>query len=165
MDRIVDTTEYNGAKLIDGSLAKSVDASKHKILQLGVDATSDNQLNLNNILDITNQSTEALGLTGSNIKTQGAALQALNDLTTAINKIINTRARVGTAQIRMLHAAENLDIHHETLTSAVSTIRDADLAEELTILTKNQLLVQAGVAMIGQANLNPLAALTLLEGV
>ena len=101
----------------------------------------------------------------SNIKTQGSALKALNDLTVAINQIINTRARVGTAQIRMLHAADNLDITQETLTSAVSTIRDADLAEELTILTKNQLLVQAGVAMIGQANLNPQAALTLLEGV
>mgnify|MGYP003300540454 CR=1 FL=1 len=47
----------------------------------------------------------------------------------------------------------------------MSTIRDADLAEELTELTKNQLLIQAGVAMVGQANLNPHAALTLLEGV
>ena len=119
----------------------------------------------NNILDIGDQSTKSLGLTGSNIKTQGSALQALNDLTVAINQIIHTRARVGTAQIRMLHAAANLDITEETLTTAVSTIRDADLAEELTILTKNQLLVQAGVAMIGQANLNPQAALTLLEGV
>jgi flagellin len=165
LDRIVDTTEYNGAKLIDGSLAKGVDAAQHKILQLGVDTTEDHQLNLNNILDIKDQSTKSLGLTGSNIKTQGAALTALNDLTVAINQIINTRARVGTAQIRMLHAADNLDITQETLTSAVSTVRDADLAEELTILTKNQLLVQAGVAMIGQANLNPQAALTLLEGV
>ena len=72
---------------------------------------------------------------------------------------------MGTAQIRMLHAADTLTVQEETLTAAVSTIRDADLAEELTELTKNQLLIQAGVAMVGQANLNPQAALTLLEGV
>ena len=94
-----------------------------------------------------------------------AAFQALNDLTSSIDQIIHTRSRVGTAQIRMLHAADNLSIQEETLTAAVSTIRDADLAEELTELTKNQLLIQAGVAMVGQANLNPQAALTLLEGV
>ena len=165
MDRIVDTAEYNGSKLLDGSLSKSVAAANQTVLQLGVDTTSSSQLNLNNILDIADQSTAALGLTGSNIKTQGAAFQALNDLTSSIDQIIHTRSRVGTAQIRMLHAADNLSIQEETLTAAVSTIRDADLAEELTELTKNQLLIQAGVAMVGQANLNPQAALTLLEGV
>ena len=165
MDRIVDTAEYNGSKLLDGSLSKSVAAANQTVLQLGVDTTSSSQLNLNNILDIADQSTAALGLTGSNIKTQGAAFQALNDLTSSIDQIIHTRSRVGTAQIRMLHAADNLSVQEETLTAAVSTIRDADLAEELTELTKNQLLIQAGVAMVGQANLNPQAALTLLEGV
>ena len=165
MDRIVDTTEYSGAKLLDGSLSKNLEVAKHTVLQLGVDTSSDNQLDLNVLLDISDQSTAALGLTNSNIKTQGAAFQALNDLTAAINQLINTRARVGTAQIRRLHAADTLTVQEETLTAAVSTIRDADLAEELTELTKNQLLIQAGVAMVGQANLNPQAALTLLEGV
>jgi flagellin len=60
---------------------------------------------------------------------------------------------------------DNLNVQVENLTEAVSTIRDVDLAEEVTSLTKNQLLVQAGVAMVGQANINPQAALTLLEGV
>ena len=165
MDRIVDTTEYSGAKLLDGSLAKNLATADHTVLQLGVDTKADNQLDLNVLLDIADQSTEALGLDNSHIKTQGAAFQALNDLTAAINQLINTRARVGTAQIRMLHAADTLTVQEETLTAAVSTIRDADLAEELTELTKNQLLIQAGVAMVGQANLNPQAALTLLEGV
>jgi flagellin len=64
-----------------------------------------------------------------------------------------------------LHALDNLNVQVENLTDAVSTIRDVDLADELTELTKNQLLVQAGVAMVGQANINPQAALTLLEGV
>ena len=52
MDRIVDTAEYNGSKLLDGSLSKSVAAANQTVLQLGVDTTSSSQLNLNNILDI-----------------------------------------------------------------------------------------------------------------
>lgn len=165
LDRIVDTTEFNGTFLLDGTLAASQPAADHNVLQLGVDSSADNQIDLNNILDLTNVGTAALGLTGSNITTQGAAFQALNDLTSSIDQLIQVRGRVGTTQIRMLHAFDNLKVQEENLTAAVSTIRDADLAEELTILTKNQLLVQAGVAMVGQANVNPQAALTLLEGV
>jgi len=165
LDRIVATTEFNGTTLLDGTLAAGVPQAHHNVLQLGVDASADNQIDLNNILDLTNVDAASLGLSGSNITTQGASFQALNDLTIAINDLIQVRGRVGTTQIRMLHANDNLTVHAENLNAAVSTIRDADLAEELTTLTKNQLLVQAGVAMVGQANLNPQAALTLLEGV
>ena len=96
---------------------------------------------------------------------QGSAFLALNDLTNAIDTILDARGRLGTAQIRSMHAVDNLNVQVENLTAAVSTIKDVDLADELTKLTKNQLLVQAGVAMVGQANINPQAALTLLEGV
>ena len=165
LDRIVATTEFNGTTLLDGTLAATQPAADHNVLQLGVDSSADNQLDLNNILNLTNVGTASLNLTGSNITTQGSALQALNDLTVSINDLIQVRGRVGTTQIRMLHAFDHLTVQAENLNAAVSTIRDADLAEELTTLTKNQLLVQTGVAMVGQANLNPQAALTLLEGV
>ena len=165
LDRIVATTEFNGTTLLDGTLAATQPAADHNVLQLGVDSSADNQLDLNNILNLTNVGTASLNLTGSNITTQGSAFQALNDLTVSINDLIQVRGRVGTTQIRMLHAFDHLTVQAENLNAAVSTIRDADLAEELTTLTKNQLLVQAGVAMVGQANLNPQAALTLLEGV
>ncbi len=165
LDRIVATTEFNGTFLLDGTLAASQPATNHNVLQLGVDSSADNQIDLNNILNLTNVDAASLNLTGSNITTQGSAFQALNDLTVSINDLIQVRGRVGTTQIRMLHAFDHLTVQAENLNAAVSTIRDADLAEELTTLTKNQLLVQAGVAMVGQANLNPQAALTLLEGV
>ena len=165
LDRIVATTEFNGAFLLDGTLAASQPAADHNVLQLGVDSSSDNQFNLNNMLNLTNVGTASLGLSGSNITSQGDAFQALNALTTSIDDLIQARGRVGTTQIRIMHAFDNLKVQEENLTAAVSTIRDADFAEELTSLTKNQLLVQSAVAMVGQANLNPQAALTLLEGV
>ena len=165
LDRIVATTEFNGTFLLDGTLAASQPTADHNVLQLGVDSSSDNQFDLNNMLNLTNVGTASLGLSGSNITSQGDAFQALNALTTSIDDLIQVRGRVGTTQIRIMHAFDNLKVQEENLTAAVSTIRDADFAEELTSLTKNQLLVQSGVAMVGQANLNPQAALTLLEGV
>ena len=165
LDRIVATTEFNGTFLLDGTLAASQPAADHNVLQLGVDSSSNNQFDLNNMLNLTNVGTASLGLSGSNITNQGDAFQALNALTTSIDDLIQARGRVGTTQIRIMHAFDNLKVQEENLTAAVSTIRDADFAEELTSLTKNQLLVQSAVAMVGQANLNPQAALTLLEGV
>jgi len=165
LDRIVATTEFNGTFLLDGTLAASQPAADHNVLQLGVDSSSNNQFDLNNMLNLTNVGTASLGLSGSNITSQGDAFQALNALTTSIDDLIQARGRVGTTQIRIMHAFDNLKVQEENLTAAVSTIRNADFAEELTSLTKNQLLVQSGVAMVGQANLNPQAALTLLEGV
>jgi flagellin len=165
LDRIVATTEFNGTFLLDGTLAASQAAADHNVLQLGVDSSSNNQFDLNNMLNLTNVGTASLGLSGSNITSQGDAFQALNALTTSIDDLIQARGRVGTTQIRIMHAFDNLKVQEENLTAAVSTIRDADFAEELTSLTKNQLLVQSAVAMVGQANLNPQAALTLLEGV
>ena len=165
LDRIVATTEFNGTFLLDGTLAASQPAADHNVLQLGLDSSSDNQFDLNNMLNLTNVGTASLGLSGSNITSQGDAFQALNALTTSIDDLIQARGRVGTTQIRIMHAFDNLKVQEENLTAAVSTIRDADFAEELTSLTKNQLLVQSAVAMVGQANLNPQASLTLLEGV
>jgi flagellin len=163
IDRIVDTAEFNGTYLLNGTLSKG--ATEHIVLQVGVDSSSRNQIDLNETANVSDVSTSSLGLTGSKITTQGSAFLAINDLTKAVDTLIEARGRVGTAQIRSMHAMDNLNVQVENLTDAVSTIRDVDLADELTELTKNQLLVQAGVAMVGQANINPQAALTLLEGV
>ena len=163
IDRIVGTTEFNGTFLLNGTLSKT--AAEHIVLQAGVDSSSRNQIDLNDLANLNDVSTSSLNLNNSEITTQGSAFLALNDLTQAIDTMLDARGRLGTAQIRSLHAMDALNAQIENLTDAVSTIRDVDLAEELTTLTKNQLLVQAGVAMVGQANINPQAALTLLEGV
>jgi len=163
LDRIAGVTEFRGTSLLDGSLG--ADAAEHLVLQLGVDSSAKNQIDLNTDIDLTEVSTNGLGLEGSNITSQGSAFQALNDLTTSIDNLIDIRSRVGATQIRMTHALDSLNVLVENLTAATSTIRDADMAVSLTELTKNQILVQAGAAMIGQANLIPQAVLTLFEGV
>ena len=163
LDRVSSSTEFRDTVLLDGSLAAS--ASEHLVLQIGVDATSKNQIDLNESIDLTEVSRDALNLTNSNVTSQGGAFLALNDLTSAIDSLIQIRSRAGSTQIRLTSALNNLNAQIEGLTGAVSTIRDADMAEELAALTKNQILVQAGAAMIGQANLIPQSVLTLFEGV
>ena len=163
LDRISSSTEFRDTTLLDGSLANS--ASVHLVLQLGADSSSKNQIDLNNELDLTQVSRAAFNLTDSNVTSQGSAFLALNDLTSAINTLISIRSRAGSTQIRLTSALNNLNAQIENLSGAVSTIRDADIAEELALLTKNQILVQAGAAMLGQANLIPQAVLTLFEGV
>jgi len=163
LDRISSTTEFRGTNLLDGSLAAG--ALEHLVLQLGVDSSANNQINLNTEIDLQEISQNGLNLTGSNITSQSSSFLALNDLTAAIDTLIQTRSRVGSTQIRMTHAVNSINAQAENLTAAESTIRDADIAAELTDLTKNQILVQAGAAMLGQANLIPQAVLTLFEGV
>ena len=163
LDRISNSTSFRDTILLDGTLAKS--ASEHLVLQVGVDSTSENQIDLNNELDLTQVSRAAFNLEDSNVTSQGAAFLALNDLTSSINTLIEIRSRAGSTQIRLTSALNNLNSQIENLTGAVSTIRDANIAEELAALTKNQILVQAGAAMLGQANLIPQAVLTLFEGI
>ena len=163
LDRISNSTEFRDTTLLDGSLAKS--ASVHLVLQLVSDSSSKNQIDLNSELDLTQVSRAAFNLTDSNVTSQGSAFLALNDLTSAINTLISIRSRAGSTQIRLTSALNNLNAQIENLSGAVSTIRDANIAEELALLTKNQILVQAGAAMLGQANLIPQAVLTLFEGV
>ena len=163
LDRISNSTSFRDTILLDGTLAKS--ASEHLVLQVGVDSTSENQIDLNNELDLTQVSRAAFNLEDSNVTSQGAAYLALNDLTSSIDTLIEIRSRAGSTQIRLTSALNNLNSQIENLTGAVSTIRDADIAEELAGLTKNQILVQAGVAMLGQANLIPQTVLTLFEGI
>ena len=163
LDRISNSTSFRDTILLDGTLAKS--ASEHLVLQVGVDSTSDNQIDLNNELDLTQVSRAAFNLEDSNVTSQGAAFLALNDLTSSIDTLIEIRSRAGSTQIRLTSALNNLNSQIENLTGAVSTIRDANIAEELAALTKNQILVQAGAAMLGQANLIPQTVLTLFEGI
>jgi len=162
LDRIGVTTEFSGQKLLDGSLAAG--APDELVLQVGVDSNINNRINLNQELDITSTSSSSLGFASENISTVAGALSAMDALTSAIEQLITVRARVGAGQQSLDRALNTLNISIENLTSAVSTIRDADLAAEITDLTKNQILVQSGAAMVSQANLNPQSVLTLLGG-
>jgi flagellin len=101
----------------------------------------------------------AVGSAYSNMAT--ASLAAID---TAVDAVTAMRSGLGAVQNRLDHALSVTGIYQENLTSAESRIRDVDMAEEMVNLTKNQILQQAGTAMLAQANQAPQSVLTLLRG-
>ena len=160
LDRIARIAEFNGQKLLDGSLA--ADSLETVVLQIGLDSSSNSRINLNEVLNVTAVTSEGLDLDESSIVTQQDSLDAIGKLTTSIDTLNEIRGRVGANQNQLTRALNNLNVSIEGLSTALTTIRDADLAVELASLTKNQILVQSGAAMVGQSNLTPQAVLTLL---
>jgi len=160
-DRIANSTEFNGQKLLDGTLAAS--SSDTVVLQLGVDSSDDNRFDLNQKINLTAITSSALGFSTDSITTNTGAVTAMANLTKAIEKLSTIRGRVGAVQETLDFSKAAMDAHIENLTGAVSTMRDADFAEEFASMTKNQILVQSAAAMIGQANLIPQSVLTLLQ--
>jgi len=160
-DRIANSTEFNGRKLLDGSLAAS--SSDTTVLQLGLDSSDNNRFDLNQKINLTAVTSSALGFSTDSIATDTGALTAMANLTTAIEKLSAIRGRVGAVQEALDYSKAALDANVENLTGAVSTMRDADFAEEFASMTKNQILVQGAASMIGQANLIPQSVLTLLQ--
>jgi len=160
-DRIAATSEFNGRKLLDGSLASS--SSDATVIQLGLDSSDNSRFSLNKEIDLTATTSSKLGFSSDNIRTDTAALTAMGNLTSAIEKLSSIRGKIGAVQERLEYSKAALDASVENMTGAISTMRDADFAEEFAGLTRNQILVQGASAMIGQANLIPQAVLTLLQ--
>jgi len=160
-DRIANTTEFNSRKLLDGSLAAS--SSDTTVLQLGLDSSDNNRFDLNQKINLTAITSSALGFSTDSIATDTGALTAMANLTAAIEKLSTIRGRVGAVQETLDYSKAALDSSVENLTGAVSTMRDADFAEEFASMTRNQILVQGAASMIGQANLIPQSVLTLLQ--
>jgi flagellin len=100
---------------------------------------------------------------GTNISTTGAAMTALADVRNAINQLASDRARIGAYQSRLNYTSEQLTISKENLTAASSVIQDVDVADESTQYARYQILVNAGTAMLAQANSLPQSVLRLLQ--
>ena len=103
-----------------------------------------------------------LGITGLSLSTTAASQNALSSIDAAITTLSSGRANIGAFQNRLAFASANLATIAENIQAAESVIRDVDMAAEMTEMTKNQILLQAGTAMLGQANLAPQAVLQLL---
>ncbi len=78
--------------------------------------------------------------------------------------VTDIRAKLGAYQNRLEHAIANLDVGAENITEALSRIEDTDMAKEMSIFTQKNVLVQAGTAMLAQANERPQNILSLLQG-
>ncbi len=163
IDRIAATTEFNGQKLVDGSLAATVPFANQILIQVGIDSSVNSRINLNTEVDLQAITSSSLGIDVLSVTTAGAALSALDLLNSSISLVTQGRGKVGAVQNRLVRTIANLSITVENLSAAESAIRDADIAEEVAFLTRNQILVQAATAMVGQANLIPQAVLQLLQ--
>jgi flagellin len=163
IDRITNTTEFNGQKLIDGSLASSIASTSQVFIQIGIDSNANSRINLNEQINLKAVTSSALSIDTLSVKTATEALTALDGISEAISTVTATRGQVGAVQNRLMRSISNLSISVENLSAAESQIRDADIAEEVALLTRNQIMVQASTAMVGQANLIPQSVLQLLQ--
>ncbi len=155
IDRISNVSEYNGQKLLDGSLATS-----GADLQVGIFNTANDRITV----QINDVRASTLGITALNLTTATNSQAALASIDTAITTVSTARGSIGAAQNRLTSAVNNIGSQKENYSAANSRIVDVDVAEESSALSRNQVLVQAGVAVLAQANQMPSYALSLLRG-
>ncbi|AHF10629.1 flagellin [Dehalobacter restrictus] len=105
---------------------------------------------------------QAVTVAGADISTQAAANTAITTINNALESVSAQRSTLGAMQNRLEHTINNLQAASENLTASRSTIKDVDMAQEMSSFTKSQILSQAGVAMLAQANQVPQAVLKLL---
>ena len=162
IDRIANTTQFNGQGLVDGSLASTVSSTNQVFIQVGIDSGVNSQINLNTEINLQAVTSSSLGVDVLSVTAADAALTTLDSINTAISQVTQSRGSVGAVQNRLTRSVANLSVSIENLQAAESAIRDADIAGEIATLTRNQILVQTSTAMVGQANLLPQSILQLL---
>ena len=162
LTRIAQTTEFNGTGLIDGTLASAATGSQHVLIQIGIDSSENSRLNLNTEINLKAVTSSVLGLENLSVTGAANALTALTAINTAIGSVTADRGKVGAVQNRLQRSVSALSVTSENLQAAESAIRDADVAQEIAQLTRNQILVQTSTAMVGQSNLIPQSVLQLL---
>jgi flagellin len=153
IDRIAAVTEFNGVMLLSGTGNDSLS------IQIGFRSSANDQL----ALSLNDLTTTALNLSTTNVSTSNAALLALSNIDSAISAVASARANVGSLQNRIDAAVQNLEVANENVSAAESRIRDADIAFETALFTRNQILVSAGTSILAQANTLPQQALSLLQ--
>ena len=158
LDRIANSTEFNGTFLLDGTggtLDFQVNTGGMNLL--GVDRISFDAFKLDVNLD-------KLGLEELNIANKYNAQRSLGMLDTSIQDVSSIRGELGALENRLTSTINNLGVSVENLTAARSRIKDVDVASETAEMTQRNILMQAGVSVLAQANNVPRMALSLLEG-
>jgi flagellin len=152
LNRVVNVTEYNGQKLVDGSVSTGVS------FQVGMNNTANDRISVS----IANSGSTNLGLNDEVLTSSTGAQKAIAALDTALQTINTSRGTLGATQNRLEATMSNLSIMHENTASANSRIKDVDVAEESAAFTRSQILSQAGTSMLAQANSLPQSALSLI---
>jgi flagellin len=149
LDRIQSTTQFNTQNLLDGNFTG-------KNLQVG--SLCGQQI----AISIGNMDASTLGVKSLTVSTFTAAGDAMSKVQAAIDKVSSQRSELGALQNRLEHTINNLDTTSENTSSAESRIRDTDMADEMVVYSKNNILSQAGQSMLAQANQATQGVLSLL---
>lgn len=154
IDRIAASTEFAGNTLINGG-GTDMD------FQVGTDSSANSQVSVAfSAVDVT---TATLGTSATAVDTKANSLLAVDALDTAIDTVSGNRSDLGSVANRLSSTVNNLGVAVENIAAANSRIRDVDVAEESARMTRAQILMQAGVSVLAQANSTPQYALTLLS--
>jgi flagellin len=152
LERVAQATEFNGQKLLDGS-AVTLE------FQVGIRNVAANDRIAVTTVDAT---TATLGVDTLDLSTKAGAQAALSTIDAALQTLSSARATLGAAGNRFTSAVASIQAASESLSAANSRIRDVDVAEETSRMARSQVLMQAGVAVLAQANQMPQIALKLL---
>lgn len=155
IDRIANSTEYNGTKLLSG-------VGERMDFQINT-KNSDKADRISFDPAQTDMSTTSLGIEHSGVDNKLIAQQSLAMVDRAILNVTELRGAFGSLQGRLITATENIMSNLENLSAANSRIKDADIAEESSELAKKNMMLQAGTSILAQANQQPGQALSLLS--
>ena len=151
IDRIASTTEFNDTKLLSGGFS-------NKVVQVGAKGGGANEIKIS----IAAMTAGTLSVSGLSVSAQASASTAINTIDEAITKVDTARGTLGAVQNRLESTIANLSNVSENVSAARSRILDADIAQETSNMTKFNILQQAGVSILAQANQAPQLALSLL---
>jgi flagellin len=153
IDRVAAVTEFNGTALLDGSAVTVT-------FQVGANNTTNDQISVTGV----DATSTGIGVSGLLVDTQANAQAAIAAVDTAIDSVTSLRADFGTAQNRLESTIRSIAVSVENTSAAESRIRDVDVASETALMTRAQVLQQAGIAVLAQANVSTQSALALLRG-
>lgn len=154
IQRVTESTKFNGYDLLNGT-GGMID------IQVGVNNDPfQDRISFN--AGAANSSLDALGMTAEGVGTKEGAQLSLSTIDQALTSVNAIRANFGALQNRLVSTSNNLLIADENLSAANSRIRDTDVAAETSEMTRNNILLQAGVSVLGQANQSQQLALKLL---
>ena len=156
VDRIANTTDFNGTKLLNG------DAPKELQFQVGIHKDDNGSDRIAFNPNDYNVKADQLGITGLDYSSNDGARDAMDVVDNAISSVSEARASLGATQNKLHATVNSIQIGKENLSAARSRIADTDIAETTSELVRKNILQQAGVSVLAQANNAPMSALKLL---
>ena len=154
IDRVASTSTFNEKMLLDGTFSKVS-------LQVGSESAAGNQIEIT--IASMDSTSMGVGAAAAKVTDVASAKTTIGLVKTAIKSLNNQRADLGAIQNRLEHTINNLDNVVENTTAAESRVRDTDMASEMVKYSNNQILAQAGQAMLAQSNQANQGVLSLLQ--